>query len=249
MISKSLIKWKSWMINKKEESMTRQIYFSTTFFSFLRDLSKNNNKEWFHDNKTRYQNDVRDPLLAFISDISSPLQRISRHIIADPRPVGGSMFRIYRDIRFSKVKTPYKTNAGAQFRHEAGKDVHAPGFYLHLEPDHVFVGAGVWRPDTKTLNKIRDAIVKESRQWSTVIKGLNQKSICTYNENNLKRAPKGYDPNHPFIEDLKRKDFAVMQEFTESDAHSDKFMNIVLDSYKNSAKYMKFLTKALELPF
>jgi len=229
--------------------MSRQVYFPSTFFDFLRDLSKNNNKEWFQENKTRYQNDVRDPLLNFISDFSSPLKAISEHIIADSRPNGGSMFRIYRDIRFCKEKIPYKTNAGAHFRHIAGKDVHAPGFYLHLEPDNVFVGAGVWRPDTKTLNKIRDAIVNETKQWSTVIQGLEQKSICVYSENPLKRAPKGYDPNHPLIEDLKRKDFAVMQELTESDAQSDKFMNTVLDAYKNSAEYMTFLTKALDLPF
>jgi len=229
--------------------MSEIVYFSNTFFDFLRDLSKNNNREWFQENKTRYHNEVRDPLLNFICDFSTPLQSISEHFLADSRPVGGSMFRIYRDIRFSKEKTPYKTNAGAHFRHSAGKDAHAPGFYLHLEPDSVFVGAGIWRPDTKTLNKIREAIVEETKEWSNAIKSLEQKSICNYSGNSLKRAPKGFDPNHPYIEDLKRKDFAVMQDFTESDAKSDNFMNKVLESYKNSARYVKFLTKALDLPF
>ena len=97
------------------------------------------------------------------------LKKISPHFIADPRPVGGSIFRIYRDIRFSKDKQPYKTHAAAQFRHEAGKDVHAPGFYLHLAVGEVFAGFGIWRPDSSSLLKIRKAIINHPDQWKKVV--------------------------------------------------------------------------------
>ena len=139
--------------------MTGQPHFAPALFAFLRELRENNNREWFQANKGRYEADVRDPLLRFIADFALPLHELSTHFVADPRPVGGSLFRIYRDVRFSKDKSPYKTQAAAHFRHERGKDVHAPGFYLHLEPDDVFAGAGIWHPDMKSLTKIRDAIV------------------------------------------------------------------------------------------
>ena len=120
---------------------------TVALFDFLRDLRDNNDREWFAANKGRYVTDVRDPMLGFIADFAAPLAEISPHFVADPRANGGSLFRIYRDTRFSRDKTPYKTNVGAHFRHAAGKDAHAPGFYLHLEPGMCFAACGVWRPD------------------------------------------------------------------------------------------------------
>ena len=112
-------------------------------FDFMRELKANNERPWFEANKARYRAEVRDPMLDFIEAFAEPLAEISPHFRADPRPNGGSLFRIYRDTRFAKDKTPYKTNVGAHFRHEAGKDAHAPGFYLHLEPGMCFAGCGV----------------------------------------------------------------------------------------------------------
>ena len=119
-------------------------YFTSESFAFLRELSKNNNREWFAANKKRYEAELRDPALRFISDFGPRLNRIAPRLVADPRPVGGSMFRIYRDTRFAADKTPYKTAVGIRFPHRAASDVHSPGFYLHLEPSEVFVGAGIW---------------------------------------------------------------------------------------------------------
>ena len=112
---------------------SEQTYFNRAFFRFLEDLKKNNQREWFQANKQRYEDEVRHPAQQFISDFGPQLHKISRHFLADPRASGGSMFRIYRDTRFAKDKSPYKTHVGIQFRHKQGKDVHAPGFYLHLE--------------------------------------------------------------------------------------------------------------------
>jgi uncharacterized protein (DUF2461 family) len=134
-------------------------FITRKLFSFFRDLKNNNTREWFEANKDRYESDVREPLLTFIDSFAEPLYKISPHFRADARKVGGSLFRIYRDVRFSKDKTPYKTQAGVHFRHERSKDAHAPGFYLHLDPKEVFIGAGIWHPDKDALLQIRGALM------------------------------------------------------------------------------------------
>ena len=141
-----------------------QAHFTPELFEFLLELRTNNNREWFQANKGRYDRHVKEPLLQFIQDFEPSLHSVSTRFIADARANGGSMFRIYRDVRFSKDKSPYKTQAAVQFRHEAGKSAHAPGFYLHLDPNEIFVGVGIWRPDSSSLAKIRNAIVVEPRQ-------------------------------------------------------------------------------------
>ena len=118
-------------------------YFSKETFSFLKALSENNNREWFSVNRQEYENLIRTPSLAFISDMGRDLPSISPHFIANIRKVGGSLMRIHRDTRFSKDKTPYKVNIGIQFRHKAGKDIHAPGYYVHIAPDGCFIGVGM----------------------------------------------------------------------------------------------------------
>ena len=119
----------------------------------MADLAENNRREWFQANKDRYETHVKDALLTFVSDFGERLAGISPHMVADPRPSGGSMFRIYRDVRFSKDKSPYKTNAGVHFRHEVGREVHGPGLYLHLQPGMIFAAAGIWRPNSATVGK------------------------------------------------------------------------------------------------
>src|SRR5437762_4106119 len=134
--------------------------FTRAFFDFLRELRDHNDRNWFAANKDRYDKNVRDPALRFIGEFGNPLAKISKHLVADPRPVGGSMFRIYRDTRFASDKTPYKTAVGIRFPHRAARDVHSAGFYLHLEPGEIFVGAGIWHPETKTATMIREGTVE-----------------------------------------------------------------------------------------
>src|SRR4051794_11111881 len=145
--------------------VTETASFDPELFDFLRDLAKHNDRAWFNANKARYEGHVLEPALAFIEDFGYRLESISPHFRADTRKTGGSLFRIYRDTRFAKDKTPYKTNTGMHFRHKAAKDAHAPGFYLHLAPGQVFGGGGIWHPDTKTATKIRQAIVDDPERW------------------------------------------------------------------------------------
>src|SRR4051794_18703539 len=133
--------------------------FSPALFAFLSELADHNDRAWFAAHKSRYVAEVQEPALAFVEDVGMRLpEEVSRHMVADPRPSGGSLFRIHRDVRFSKDKSPYKTHVGIQFRHERTRDAHAPGFYLHLEPGSVFLACGTWRPERDTLHAIRSAI-------------------------------------------------------------------------------------------
>lgn len=180
---------------------------SPELFRFLRELRENNNREWFQANRDRYEKGVRQPLLRFIAAFAAPLRQISSHLVADPRPLGGSLFRIYRDTRFSPDKSPYKTWAAMHFTHEDGNDVQAPGYYLHLEPGNIFAGSGLWHPDPVTLKKVRDVIVAKPLHWRRAISGKAFRRACRLEGDSLGRPPRGYDPDHPFIEDLKRRDF------------------------------------------
>lgn len=221
--------------------MPRTAYFTPALFDFLRELGRNNNREWFLANKAGYETHARDPMLRFIGDFAKPLRAISRNLVADPRPNGGSLFRIHRDTRFAKDKRPYKTNVGAYFRHANGRAVHAPGFYLHLSPGEVFGGAGLWHPETETLAQVRTAIIEKGAAWRRAISG------CSLGGESLRRPPAGIDPGHPLIADLKRKDFVASTTFTERDACAPDFLDRYVATCRATAPLMGFLTKAIGL--
>ena len=228
--------------------MTAQL-ITPALFQFLRELGANNERPWFEENKARYRAEVRDPMLDFIQAFAEPLAEISPHFRADPRANGGSLFRIYRDTRFSKDKTPYKTNVGAHFRHAAGKDAHAPGFYLHLEPGMCFAGCGVWHPDGPTLGKIRDAIVEKPEEWTRITTSGEFCRIFRLAGEALKRPPRGYDPEHPLVEDLKRKDFVVIADVEEAEAVRPDFLDRFAAIARAGADFIGYLCKAVGVPF
>ena len=143
----------------------RYAKFTVETLAFLDELTLNNNREWFKENKTRYEEHVLDVALRFIQSMQDPLAEIAPHFVAQPTRMGGSLMRVYRDTRFSKSKIPYKTNIGIQFRHELAKNVHAPGYYVHIDPEQVFVGVGMWRPESDQLRAIRERIAAKPAQW------------------------------------------------------------------------------------
>lgn len=224
-------------------------YFTPKLFAFLRDLEQNNEREWFKANQDRYEEHVREPALEFINDFAGPLESISEHFVADSRKVGGSLFRIQRDTRFSKDKTPYKLNTGMQFRHVAAKDVHAPGFYLNLEPKACYMGVGLWRPETKVAYQIREHIDENQADWKRATRGNRFTEVFTVGGDSLKRPPRGYDEDHPLIEDLKRKDFIASTRLTQKQVTSAHFMEDFTENCKRAVPFMKFLCAAMNLPF
>lgn len=219
-------------------------------FKFLKDLKANNNRDWFAANKPRYIADVRDPLLRLIEDFAGPLAKISEHFEAIASAQGGSLFRIYRDTRFSKDKKPYKENVGVHFRHEAGCSAHAPGFYLHLEPGRCFAGAGIWKPEPEALGQIREAIVEDPAGWKKASQG---KAFLDYfggiEGESLKRPPRGFDPEHPYIDDLKRKDFFILKHFTQQELCSTNCLKLMSEVYRKATPLTRFLTEAVGLPY
>lgn len=223
--------------------------FSPDLFRFLTELSQHNDRDWFAANKSRYEEVLLEPALAFVEAFAKPLHAISPHFMAVPKRSGGSLMRIYRDTRFSKNKSPYKTNVGIHFRHEVGKDVHAPGFYLHLQPGECFLGAGIWHPDNEVLTRIREAIDEDSSRWKRVCGGKAIGEHFTREGDSLKRPPRGFDPDHPLIEDLKLKDHLLMHRFEDSMACSERFLGIVRDRFKTTRPFVRFLCEALTLPF
>ena len=222
-------------------------YFSPRFFEFLEELSRNNNRDWFLPNKPRYEHDVREPMLAFIADFAPRLHKISTRYVADPRPMGGSMMRIYRNLRFSRDKTPYHTNASAAFGHRDGMHFNSPSFYLSLSPAEAFAGVGVWHPQADTIARIRDAIVAHPAKWKTALGDRKFKSRFEMMGDMLSRPPKGYDATLPMIEDLKRKDFVGGTQFTRKEVCSAEFMDLFAGACAAASPFMKFLTEAMNL--
>ena len=224
-------------------------YFTAATLKFLKDLTDNNDREWFQENKQAYEDKVRTPALAFIEDIAPKLQLIAPRFRAIPKKMGGSLMRVYRDTRFGKDKTPYKTNIGIQFRHEAGKDVHAPGYYLHVENGNFFLGAGIWRPDSTALGKIRDRIIENGNEWVSTRENKTFNKNFSLDGDSLKNGPRGYPKDHPLMEDLKRKDFIAINELTKKDVLSEGFLDEVVTQFDNTEPLMRFLCSALDIRF
>jgi uncharacterized protein (TIGR02453 family) len=223
--------------------------FTSDLFRFLTDLRKHNDRAWFAKNKERYLDAVQEPALEFIRSFAPYLRKISPHFMGDDRPVGGSLFRIYRDVRFSKDKSPYKTHVGIDFRHRAGRDVHAPSFYLHLQPAEVFAAAGVWHPATNTLHRIRTAIVEKPDRWHRAAHGKDFASRYRLSGDSLKRTPTGFPLDHPDAEDLKRKDHIAVATLDEPTVTSEDFLPIYADVCVAAAPYVSYLCEMLGLPF
>ena len=213
-------------------------YFDDDLFEFLRELRANNDRAWFAANKQRYERSVKEPVLRFVADAGPQLRTLSRNLVADPRPVGGSMFRIHRDVRFSKDKSPYKTHVGIHF--PLGKGLHGPGYYLHLEPNSSFVAAGIWMPQPEQLQQIRERIAAKPAAWRTASGDLDEPD-----ENTLKRPPRGFDPDHPMIEDLKRKSFTASLRLSDRQLKRDDAMTTFVGTCRELAPLMRFLAPAV----
>lgn len=223
--------------------------FEKHTIAFLEELAANNNREWFQENKSRYEEQVLDVALRFIQSMQAPLAKIAPHFTAIPQRMGGSLMRVYRDTRFSKNKLPYKTNIGIQFRHERAKDVHSPGYYVHIDPDQVFLGVGMWRPDSDSLRSIRERIVAKPAEWSRLLADPRFKRHFELGGESLKRPPRGFDKEHQHIEDIMRKSFIGVRNLDVEDCLRPGFQRKVETSFSAASPFMEFLCKAVGVPF
>ncbi len=229
--------------------MSRYARFEPRTLRFLEALRANNNREWFKEHKSRYEEDVLDVALRFIISMQDPLAELAPRFTAIPTRVGGSLMRVYRDTRFSKNKLPYKTNIGIQFRHEQAKDVHSPGYYVHIDPDQVFIGAGMWRPDSEPLKGIRERIVARPAEWQRAIGGKTFRRQFDLGGEKLTRPPRGFDKEHECIEDIKRKSFIAVREFDVGDCLKPQFQRTVETSFRTAEPFMRLLCSAVGVRF
>ena len=223
-------------------------HFTPGLFEFLREVEANNNREWFMPNKARYEHDVRDPVLGFIADLAPGLRGISRHLVADPKPVGGSMFRIYRDTRLSRDKRPYKSVVKMAFKH-AGvpRGAADPGFFLELKPGGGWAAGGVYMADAAALTRIRDAIANDPGGWQAVRDRPEFLPMFGPPASALKNVPARYPADHPLADDLRRRDYVWHLHFPEADVCSPGFLDRYLAAGAVASPFNRFLARALAL--
>ena len=218
--------------------------FSKATLAFLDELAANNDRAWFEANKPRYEELVREPALEFIAAMAAPLAKFAPRFRAEPRKMGGSLMRVFRDTRFARDKSPYKTNIGIQLRHELGKDVHAPGFYLHLATDECFFGAGCWHPEADILGRIRDLIAAQPKRWFAARDDRKFAAHWALAGDSLTRPPRGYAADHPAIDDLKRKDFIGLAPLSFAEVTGTRLVKLATERFAAAAPLMKFLCEA-----
>jgi uncharacterized protein (TIGR02453 family) len=223
--------------------------FTQATLNFLDELAANNDRTWFEANKPHYESLVREPALEFIAAMGPVLETFAPCFRAEPRKVGGSLMRVYRDTRFSRDKSPYKTNIGIQFRHTLGKDVHAPGFYVYIATDECFFAVGCWHPDSDALGRLRDLISKKPEKWFSARNDRNFVSQWDLSGGSLTRPPRGYDADHPAIEDLKRKDYVGIAPLSITEVTGPGLVKLAGRRFAATVPFMKFLCEALDVEY
>lgn len=225
--------------------------FPKEALSFLKQLKKNNTKEWFQAHKAEYESTVKFPMQCLVATLGMMLKSDLPDYAFNPKK---SIFRIHRDARFSKDKSPYKTNVAAAFNlaNRTSEAVELPGFYLHIEPKMkdgwgTFAGGGLYKPASLHLKAIREKIAREPDRFVSIIEDKTFKKFFKGIEGEkLKTHPKGYDPTHPMIEHLKHKQFFVSREFDEEEIHNPIFAKHVAETLRATIPLVNFLNAALK---
>ncbi len=223
--------------------------FTPELFKFFRELKTHNIRPWFEANRSRYVDHVQQPFLAFIRAFAPRLAKISAHLVASAKPIGGSMFKINRDVRFTKVKTPYHTRVAGRFIHGRDPLGHGPGFYLHLEPGDCSAGSGIWLPPTAQALAIRKAIVAGAAKWKAVTGDPAFAKLAKFWGESLKRPPAGVPKDHPLMPDLKRKSWVTFVDFTEAQVCAPDFLDRFTAVCTVMAPFNRFLASAINLPW
>jgi uncharacterized protein (TIGR02453 family) len=211
---------------------------------FMKRLKRNNNRSWFEKNKNEYETVVKLPMQSLIVALQPHFERFAPEFEIHPRK---SLFRIYRDVRFSKDKTPYKTHVAAHFvLRGKPKGVEGSGFYLHIEPGQVFLGGGIYMPDGDQLKKIRKAIAGQSERFLSITGQKSFKKLFgKLQGEQLRRVPQGYEPDHPMVEWLRYKQFFVWVEWAEAKCFRERFVDDVVDVFDAATPMVRFLNEAM----
>ena len=225
--------------------------FTSRAQRFFRNLARNNNKPWFESNRDVYETQVRGPLKALVEELDVRLASIAPEIVGDPKR---SLFRINRDIRFSKDKSPYKTNAGCWLYHrDSGRNVGrdseggSAGFYFHLDGSSSFIAGGIWMPPRESLGKIRDAIAAKPEGFTALIteRRFARRFGELSAESKLTRVPRGYPPDHPAADWLRHQSFTVARELGPDEITSPKLPDRLAKDLELLTPFVRWLNRSL----
>lgn len=226
------------------------VYFSDRSFRFLRGLARHNERDWFHAHKADYEAHVREPFQRLLGDLQPALAAISPHFRADPRPLGGSLFRIQRDTRYARDKSPYKPWQGARLFHARRREVPAPSWYLHLQPGEHFFAAGIWHPDTPVVRRIRQFIVDNPEGWRRAAHApAMARRYPLSDDEMLVRPPRGFPEDFPFLDDLRRRNFIVVRPLDDDLMTGPRLRATLERDLRATAPFMDYLCAALDLEF
>ena len=225
-------------------------YFEQATFKFLRGLARHNSREWFLAHKADYDAHVRAPFQRLLTELQPALAGVSEHYRAEPKPVGGSLFRIQRDTRFASDKTPYKPWQGARLFHARGRQVEAPSFYIHLQPGNCFVGAGLWHPQGETLRRVRHFIVDNPGSWKAAAHAPAFRRRYDLDEDEmLVRPPRGVPADFAFIDDLRHKNFVALRAIDDATVLGPRLRQVLAADLVALAPFVDYLCAALDLEF
>ena len=208
--------------------------------NFLKDIKENNNKQWFEKNRSLYEKSHNE-MIEFAEDLMKSMGKID-----DIVPMTGkkSLFRIYRDVRFSKDKTPYKYHWAGRMKRNT--DWLRGGYYFHIEHDEAFLACGFWNPEKNDLKLIRDHIAADAEPLKNILASKKFKEVWGEMEGDtLKTAPKGYDRDHPNIDLLRHKQFIVVKKFSTEEVLSENFVTLCVDSFKAIRPFLDYMSEIL----
>ncbi len=217
--------------------------FTAGTLSFLRRLKRNNRREWFNARRDEYEREVRQPMAAIIERLATDFRSFAPELVASPK---ASMYRIYRDTRFSDDKTPYKTHAAAVFRHRDLPKHEGAGLYFHVSPDGVWVGGGMYAPQTPQLHAVREHIAANSRRLRAIVLAPGfKRAVGALEGERLQRVPRGFPKDHEAAEYLKYRQFLAGAEFPAAFATSPRFYGGVVGVFRHIAPLIRFLNEPL----
>lgn len=212
--------------------------------TFLKQLRRYNRRDWFEHHKNEYEEFVKLPMQSLIVALQPHFHEFAPEFEVNPKR---SIFRIYRDVRFSKDKRPYKTHVAAHFvLRGKPKGTEGSGYYLHIEPGEVFMGAGIYMPDSDQLRKIRNHIAAKSEEFLSLVENPHMRKMFGKPEGDrLQRVPKGYDPDHPMADWLRLKQFFVGKSFAESLCFKRSFVDSAAKAFEKATPLVRFLNEAI----
>lgn len=229
--------------------MVESASFEPDLLRFFGELKTHNNKAWFERNRARYERVYRDAFQRFIEEFAPRLKAISPYFIADSRPTGGSVMRIYRDIRFSKDKSPYRSYTVVHFRHKDAGEGAGPGLFLYVAPDEISAGGGLWHPEPRVAYKVRSAIAQQPRKWLAATASPSFRRRFEMTGETLRRPPPGFPKDHPQAAELMRKDFVASADIPRAEFTAPGFLDYYDEIGRQVSPLLQFLCGAVGLDF